>query len=47
LSGLLLENSRIKRIAKKVGKMNKFISLEDAVKLVRDGDTVMVGGFLV
>ncbi len=26
--------------------MNKFISLEDAVKLVRDGDTVMVGGFL-
>jgi len=26
--------------------MSKLIALEDAVKLVRDGDTVMVGGFL-
>lgn len=26
--------------------MNKLISLEDAVNLVRDGDTIMVGGFL-
>lgn len=26
--------------------MNKLISLEDAVSLVRDGDTVMIGGFL-
>lgn len=26
--------------------MNKLISLEDAVDLVRDGDTIMVGGFL-
>lgn len=26
--------------------MNKLISLEDAVNLVRDGDTVMIGGFL-
>ena len=26
--------------------MDKLISLEDAVNLVRDGDTVMVGGFL-
>ncbi|MDY0125631.1 MAG: 3-oxoacid CoA-transferase subunit A [Anaerolineaceae bacterium] len=26
--------------------MNKLISLEDAVNLVRDGDTIMIGGFL-
>ena len=26
--------------------MSKLISLDDAVNLVRDGDTVMVGGFL-
>ena len=26
--------------------MNKFISLDDAINLVRDGDTVMIGGFL-
>ena len=26
--------------------MNKLISLDDAVNLVRDGDTVMIGGFL-
>ena len=26
--------------------MNKLISLEEAVNLVRDGDTLMVGGFL-
>lgn len=26
--------------------MSKLISLEDAVNLVRDGDTIMVGGFL-
>lgn len=26
--------------------MNKLISLEDAVNLIRDGDTIMVGGFL-
>ena len=26
--------------------MSKLIGLEDAVNLVRDGDTIMVGGFL-
>jgi acetate CoA/acetoacetate CoA-transferase alpha subunit len=30
----------------KAGAMEKIISLEEAVNLVRDGDTIMVGGFL-
>ena len=31
---------------KKGGRMNKLISIEEAVSKVKDGDTIMVGGFL-
>ena len=26
--------------------MNKFISVQEAVDMIKDGDTIMVGGFL-